>query len=448
MPILAGFMVPHPPISVAEIGRGDEKKIQSTLDSFDRVAEKIAELKPDTVVLTSPHSIAYRDYFHVSPGKSAVGDFSGFMAPQVKFEVEYDSEFADTLSKRADRMNFPAGTYGERKKELDHGTMVPLYFINKRYSNFRLVRIGLSGLPLAMHYQLGRLIRSVSDELGRRTVFVASGDLSHCQKEDGPYGYKKEGPEYDAKLMEVMSRGAFSELLSFDDRLLELSEECGHRSFVIMGGAFDHVAVDTEPLSHEATFGVGYGFAIYTPKASDLGASEIKEASESSDALVNLAKKTVREYVTSGKTPAAVASVPELEKRAGAFVSIHEFGMLRGCIGTISAVYKNLAEEIVQNAVSASTKDPRFHPIIPEEVEDLDINVDVLSEAEPIDSPELLDVKRYGVIVENGYKRGLLLPDLEGVDTVEEQISIARRKAGIRPEEKVQLYRFEVIRHV
>ncbi|MBQ8969991.1 MAG: AmmeMemoRadiSam system protein A, partial [Lachnospiraceae bacterium] len=212
--------------------------------------------------------------------------------------------------------------------------------------------------------------------------------------------------------------------------------------------AFDQVAVHTEPLSHEATFGVGYGFAIYTPKAPDLGAAEIEAASQSKDALVRLAKKTVREYVTTGKTPVPEASVPELEKRAGAFVSIHEFGMLRGCIGTISAVYKNLAEESVQNAVSASTRDPRFSPITPEEVADLDINVDVLSDAEPIDSPELLDVKRYGVNVENGYKRGLLLPDLEGVDTVEEQISIARRKAGIAPDEKVQLYRFEVIRHV
>ena len=441
-------MVPHPPISVPEIGRGEEKKIQATLDSFDRVAQKIAELRPDTVVLTSPHSIAYTDYFHISPGAGATGDFSGFGVPQVKFDVAYDREFSEALGKRADKMNFPAGTYGERKKELDHGTMVPLYFINKRYSNFRLVRIGLSGLPLATHYQFGRLIRSVSDELSRRTVFIASGDLSHCQKEDGPYGYKKEGPKYDEKLMEVMSRGAFSELLSFDDRLLELSQECGHRSFVIMGGAFDQVAVHTEPLSHEATFGVGYGFAIYTPKAPDLGAAEIEAASQSKDALVRLAKKTVREYVTTGKTPVPEASVPELEKRAGAFVSIHEFGMLRGCIGTISAVYKNLAEEIVQNAVSASTRDPRFSPITPEEVADLDINVDVLSDAEPIDSPELLDVKRYGVIVENGYKRGLLLPDLEGVDTVEEQISIARRKAGIAPDEKVQLYRFEVIRHV
>ena len=448
MPFSAGFMVPHPPLAVHEVGRGEEEKIGATIDAFDKVAQRIAQLKPDTIILTSPHSVMYTDYFHVSPGAGASGSFSGFRAPEVRIDVKYDGEFALILNNRANKTGFPAGTEGERDKSLDHGTMVPLYFINRRYSDYKLVRIGLSGLPLSVHYNFGRLLRSVCDQLGRRAVFIASGDLSHCQKEDGPYGFKKEGPEYDERLMDVMRRGAFKELLDFDEDLLHKSEECGHRSFAIMAGAFDSVAIEPEILSHEATFGVGYGIGIFTPKAGDLGASEIKAAAESKDRLVALAKETVREYVTSGKKPSYTADTQELRKRAGAFVSIHEFGMLRGCIGTISAVYENLAEEIKENAISASTKDPRFSPITEEELSDLEINVDVLSEAEAIDSPQELDVKRYGVIVENGFKRGLLLPDLEGVDTVEEQISIARRKAGISPSEKVRLYRFEVVRHV
>ena len=122
-------------------------------------------------------------------------------------------------------------------------------------------------------------------------------------------------------------------------------------------------------------------------------------------------------------------------------------GELRGCIGTIAATTDCIAEEIIQNAISASTKDPRFNPIAEEELPFLDISVDVLGDAEEIASPAELDVKRYGVIVTKGFRRGLLLPDLEGVDTVEDQISIAKRKAGIYPEEKVKLERFEVIRH-
>jgi len=122
-------------------------------------------------------------------------------------------------------------------------------------------------------------------------------------------------------------------------------------------------------------------------------------------------------------------------------------GQLRGCIGTTAPTTPSVAEEIVQNAVSAGAHDPRFDPVQPDELDKLVYNVDVLGKSSPIDSPVLLDPKRYGVIVQNGTRRGLLLPDLEGVDTVDEQIAIARRKAGIREDEAVQLFRFEVVRH-
>ncbi len=143
--------------------------------------------------------------------------------------------------------------------------MIPLYFINQRYRDYRLIRVGLSGLPLAMHVTLGKLIRQAVDRCGRRAVFVASGDLSHCQKKDGPYGFRPEGPAYDARLMDVMGRAAFGELLDFDEDFLDAAMECGHRSFAIMGGAIGEDSLRTEVLAHEATFGVGYGFAMYHP---------------------------------------------------------------------------------------------------------------------------------------------------------------------------------------
>ena len=134
-------------------------------------------------------------------------------------------------------------------------------------------------------------------------------------------------------------------------------------------------------------------------------------------------------------------------RRAGVFVSIKEEGRLRGCIGTIQAVQESVAQEIIDNAVSASTRDPRFQPIEEDELDKLTISVDVLGDMEKISSPEELDVKRYGVVVTKGYKRGLLLPNLDGVDTVEEQLAIAKRKAGIKEQEEVSLERFEVVRH-
>lgn len=164
--------------------------------------------------------------------------------------------------------------------------------------------------------------------------------------------------------------------------------------------------------------------------------------------LVRLAQETIRRYIQEGRVISPSEELtPEMQKRAGAFVSLKKRGQLRGCIGTIEPMEENVAQEIIRNAIAAATRDPRFPPVGPDELDDLDISVDVLTTPEPVEGMEDLDPKRYGVIVECGWRRGLLLPDLEGVDTVEYQVEICRQKAGIGPNEPVQLYRFEVIRY-
>ena len=162
--------------------------------------------------------------------------------------------------------------------------------------------------------------------------------------------------------------------------------------------------------------------------------------------IVKLAKETVESYIREGKMPQLEELTPEMKKRAGVFVSIHKHGELRGCIGTFEPARDNVAEEIVTNAISSSTRDPRFPPVDVAELDDLEYSVDILTEPEPVKDTSQLDPKEYGVIVESGFMRGLLLPDLEGVDSVEEQISICRLKAGIPPLEPVNLYRFQVRR--
>ena len=461
MPILAGFMVPHPPMIVPAVGRGSEKQIEKTTKAYEQAADEIAALKPDTIIITSPHSIMYSDYFHISPGRKARGDFGRFRAAQVSFEEEYDSELVAAISDIARREGFPAGVMGERDKQLDHGTMVPLYFIRRKYQGGKIVRIGLSGLPLTEHYRLGQMIRKAVEELGRRAVFVASGDLSHKLQDYGPYGFAKEGPEYDARIMDVCSRASFGELFDFDETFCDRAAECGHRSFVIMAGAFDGLSVKATKLSHEDVTGVGYGICTFYPGEPDDGrhflekhleeaAGKLAAARAAEDPYVQLARKTVESYILHRARPEIPDDLPPemTSRRAGAFVSIHEHGKLRGCIGTISAVQDNLAQEIIENAISASTRDPRFDAIRADELPWLEISVDVLGDAEPVKSKAELDVRRYGVIVTKGRKRGLLLPDLDGVDTVEQQIAIAKSKAGIAEwDNRVELQRFEVVRH-
>ncbi len=460
MGISAGFMVPHPPLIIPAVGRGEEKIIQGTIDAYQRAAEAIGRIQPETIVLLSPHQTMYADYFHISPGQGARGDFGQFGAGQVSMEAAYDTEFVRALCRAAEEAGIQAGTLGERERKLDHGTMVPLYFVNRYWTGYRLVRIGLSGLPLVAHYRLGQCIRDVARALGRNTAVIASGDLSHKLKEDGPYGYQEEGPAYDARIMEVMGRGDFGELFEFSEEFCEKAAECGHRSFTILAGAFDRIAVEAEKLSYEGPFGVGYGVCAYRPRGGDgtrnfLEQYEEKERRrllalrEREDPYVSLARDTIEMFVETGELPGIPEGLPEelYRLKAGTFVSLKEDGRLRGCIGTIQAVRGCLAEEIMHNAVSACSEDPRFSPVKPWEVERLAISVDVLGETERISSPGELDPARYGVIVTKGQRRGLLLPNLEGVDTVEQQIAIAKQKAGIKAHESVELERFEVIRH-
>ena len=462
MSVKGAVMVPHPPLIIPDVGQGREKKIQATIDAYHEAAKKIASWKPDTVVVLSPHSIMYADYFHISPGKGAVGSFGQFGAPQVKIQVQYDTQFVDTLCREAEARDLPAGTLGERERRLDHATMIPLWFLNHYTTDYKVVRIGLSGLPFSMHYMLGQCIQKTAELCEKKIVVIGSGDLSHKLKADGPYGFQKEGPEYDKRIMEVMGSASFDQLFDFTEEFCEKAAECGHRSFLIMAGALDRMAVEARRLMHEGTFGVGYGICTYETKGRDPERDFLRQYEEkirqaavqrkaSEDAYVRLARQTIETYVRTGRKISVPEGLPEelYEKQAGVFVSLKEEGKLRGCIGTIAPVRNNIAEEIIENAISASARDPRFRPVQPEELDKLVYSVDVLGETEEIASKEELDVKRYGVIVSKGRKRGLLLPNLEGIDSVEEQIAIAKQKAGIREsDQKIRLERFEVVRHL
>ena len=124
-------MVPHPPIILPEIGRGEERKIQDTADAYRAAAEFLRAGEPETVVVISPHAQMYSDWFHISPGGGARGDLSRFGAPGVRFETDYDTELVSGICRLAEKEDFPAGTLGERDPSLDHAVMVPLYFLRQ-----------------------------------------------------------------------------------------------------------------------------------------------------------------------------------------------------------------------------------------------------------------------------------------------------------------------------
>lgn len=476
MAIVGAYAVPHPPLIIPAVGGGRERDIQATIDAYREVGRRVAALAPDTLVISTPHSIMYRDYLHVSPGAGARGDFGQFRAPQASYHCDYDQAFVASLEAACLAEGLAAGTEGERDPQLDHATMIPLHFILPACAELgvrpQVVRMGLSGLSPAFHYRVGMQVQRVASVLGRRVTFVASGDLSHKLLAEGPYGYAPEGPAFDERVCADFASGDFLDLLVMDRSLAERAAECGLRSFQIMAGALDRTEVSCELLSHEGPFGVGYGIAAFTPTG-DEGTSEDRAFLEryeqwhtqdlatrraSEDELVSLARLALETYVRSGGIPLRLDDPPDgrrlseelRTRRAGCFVSLKKDGELRGCIGTIAPTRASLAEEICANAVSAGRHDHRFPPVEADELDELVYDVDVLGEPEPIGGLDELDPRRYGVIVSaSGGRRGLLLPDLDGVDSAREQVRIAAQKGGIDlHSDNWRLERFEVERHL
>jgi len=448
---MKGYLVPHPPLIVPGVGNGDE--IPSTRHSYEQAAAEIEKINPETVVIISPHSVMCGDYFHIASGQKASGDFGAFRAKNIKFEVTYDEEFSNLIGELARKQNLPAGGL-ERKYPLDHGVMVPLYFIKAR----RIVQISLSMLSGLDHYRLGMCIANAAKSLGRNFVIIASGDMSHKLKADGPYGFIKDGPEFDNFVKSHIENSDILELLQADPGFCERAAECGFKSLAILLGAFDGYKVNSKVLSYEGPFGVGYLCASFEsgeklesllPELIKSEDEKIKTARNGEDEFVKIARAGVEHFTREGKRLKCPETLSKelLNSRAGVFVSIKKDGALRGCIGTISPVENNIAEEIISNGISAAARDPRFYPVEKSELAGLIYSVDVLAPAKPIKNKDELDVNRYGVIVRCGKRSGLLLPALDGVDTVEDQIDIALKKAGISENEPYTLERFEVVRH-
>lgn len=458
--------MPHPPIMVPEIGKGEENKIKETLNACIGIGEEISKLKPHTIILITPHGPVFRDAIALSKVDRIEGSFKKFGASHVQMAFKINKELTEAIYAEARKKHILIAEITEKSmeeygvsSELDHGGMVPLYFVNKNYKDYELVHITYGILPKIQLYEFGMLIKEAVRKYYNDVVIIASGDLSHKLSDESPYGYNPLGSVYDKGITSLLSQGDVLNIFNMDDKLVDAAGECGMRSFYVMLGAMESCSIDGKLLSYEGPFGVGYGVLSFdTAPAENRNFLEVliedketklKLKRETEDVYVKLARESLEHYIMEGRYIDIPDYVPEEMKdnRRGVFVSLKKDGELRGCIGTIMPVTNNCAEEIIRNAVEAGERDPRFFPVDEEELSELVYSVDVLMPPEPA-SIEHLDAKKYGVIVRSGTRAGLLLPDLEGVDTTNEQLSIALRKAGISPSEDYEIERFEVIRHM
>ncbi len=403
-------------------------------------------VKEEVIGLVSPHAgyiysgpvagatisrIKFRDTFIViGPNHTGMGKPFSIMtegAWQTPLgEVAIDSELARQI--RDDSSHLEEDTAAHQN---EHSVEVQIPFLQYFKPDVKIVPIVLASASADVLKEIGREIAGAVSRLKRPVVILASSDMTH-------YEPQAAAAEKD--------RQAIGAILDMDeDKLLERVaglgiSMCGYVPVVAMMAAARELGAGTAELVKYQTSGdisgdygrvVGYAGIIL----------------KGTSPLAELARKAVEGYIRYGKNYKPAELTPEMAEKAGVFVCLKRSGQLRGCIGTFEPCRDNVAGETVENAISSATRDPRFPPVTPEELDDLTYSVDILGQPEPVAGIDQLDVKRYGVIVEAGPRRGLLLPDLEGVDSPQQQIAICRQKAGIGPDEPVKLYRFEVRRY-
>ena len=443
---------------VPEVGGNAIAAVQNSIAAMAEFTKRIVASGAETVVLISPHAPLDASAFVAYHTPTLYGDFANFRAPDARVEFQIAEALLQEITDSAAAEEYEIVNLDNYS--LDHGSAVPLYFLDRNGWSGTVVALGYSFLSNNDHLKFGRCIRSAVDKTGRPTAFVASGDLSHRLKADAPAGFDPDAHRFDEEVVEAIRDQAPQRIAEIDPALRRTAGECGYRSMLIALGATEAIPSACEVLSYEAPFGVGYLVAQLTnAKASQESNQAVANISEASLELATrelpalelpaLARRAVETFVRNGTVISPSPGSELLSARAACFVSLktHD-GDLRGCIGTIEPVKESLAEEVIANAINAATRDPRFEPVSPDELAGLRYSVDVLQSPEPA-AFEDLDPQLYGVIVEDlaGRFRGLLLPDIPGVETARQQVDIASRKAGIAPDAPIRLARFRVDRY-
>lgn len=460
-------VAPHPPLLIPQVGKKDIERAMNTKEALTRLGRDLVEAEPEVVVVISPHGPVFQDGIVINSAPTVAGDFGGFGAPQERLQFITDGLFAGAIQDEAEPLGVQivpltldiVRSYG-LTTALDHGAMVPLYYLKKAGFSGKVVSVTMGILPLAKLYAFGLAIQRAAENLGRRAAVIASGDLSHRLSAEAPNGFNPRGKEFDAVITRFLERGDVEGLLTIPRDLREEAGECGYRPIVMMAGAVDGYILEPKFYSYEGPFGVGYTVAAWRPIQKDeshrllaklvaRSREGLAEIRKKESPIVRLARQTAEYYVNEGQVPTEWNDLPaELPEQAGVFVTVHKDGNLRGCIGTFVPTRPTLAEEVVYNAVQSVSADPRFDPVAPEELAELEYSVDLLGEPRVVTDLTGHDPKVHGIIVAKGERRGLLLPDLDGIDTTSQQVELAKKKAGIGvDDEDVTLAEFEVTRY-
>lgn len=435
-PVQIAVLMPHAPVLVPEVAGERLCQVHNTVAAMRDVAQRVVWHQPDAIVLVSPHSPRRRRSFGVWTGPRHVGSLRQFRAPDVGFDLPNDPQMIADLEAAMEDAGLDLWKIDD--EDLDHGAVVPLWFLCEAGWRGPTTILSLNYPGQGGLQELGHAVASASTRSGRKIAFIASGDMSHRLQPDAPGGYHPQAQHFDEEFIHFVDEGQVNRLLDFDPDLQEAAGEDALDATLVALGSVDNDMHGHRVLDYEGPFGVGYGVAVLHERDGDTRASAIS--------LARVARTSVEAALGMCEAARPEPDADFLRERMPVFVTIRtREGNLRGCVGTVQPRRANLIEETWCNARTAAFEDQRFKPIRADELDELVFEVSVLHSFEDVTDESQIDPHTHGVLVlAFDGRRGLLLPDIDGIDTAEEQIAIARRKGHISEDEAVHLQRFQV----
>ncbi|WP_027421761.1 AmmeMemoRadiSam system protein A [Lachnobacterium bovis] len=449
MSVIKNYILPHPPIMIPQIGKGDEVNVESTIKAISNITDEIAQIKPDTIVIISDKAPYYSDYIHMFSKGKKTGDLSEFGAKEIEFTAEYDIKLQKNIDRLAKEFDFPAGLEKADYQKIDYATIIMLYCLVQKYVDFNIVNVGLSNLSLEDHYTFGKIIKKASDELDRKVVCIASCDTSR-------------DVAFSDEFLDIIKENPND---IFKDELKDtFSEFDVVKALAVLNGTFGdyngekNYSIKSNIYNFENPFEVGYlvaGFEANKKGSADVIKKDISKY-DSEDECIKLARNAVETFLQTKDIVVAEEIINTdsdlFKEKAAVFVSIYNNDNIRGCIGSFSPIQKSIAHEIVANAINAATRDVRFMPITAKEIKNLSFVIDVIHKEQKVNLLDELDQNKYGVIiVSKDGKKGIILPNQANIDSVQMQLSILKQQVGL-PEnakfgEDYELSKFEIQRH-
>src|SRR3989475_978334 len=368
---VAGALVAHPPILLTEVGGERSQRVRATADAMRQLDGILSTVDAPLAVVVSPHSPASMTSLPVRRAAHAAGDLARFRAPEVRVEAQVDVALAAALVVDGQRAGF--SLIWAEESELDHGVVVPLHSLPRTMAGKRCIFLGVSGWPLSRFVEFGDwLQRRLQD---RSAILIASGDLSHRLTPDAPYGFRPQGPLFDRLVIDALRARSWEQIEALDPDLVEEAGECGLRPLAILIGAGRAAKLNSQVLSYEGPFGVGYPVVAFTASAAPAVSLDIQ----------TLGRHAIESYLRTRKLIDPPEPIPiELQAPSAVFVSLRMHGELRGCVGSLRPTEATAAHELIRYAVASAVRDPRFDPVRLDEVSALMIQVQLLDPPEPV----------------------------------------------------------------